>query len=338
MVVSRVIVASMMVALALAGCAGESDEPENTVIGTTEGIVLKEGKGAIAGLLIDDRFRPIHLTDNPENEFQRDGFVLLQETGKQVQTDENGQFGFIDLDPGTYTLRVTADGHEAKPTKVKVTEGIFEEAAITARRIAINEGAILTEHYAAFNPCGIFFVALSMNLGCVPDSSGDTSRSAFSVDYSPYEDATWLVAEALFNNPPKNGEHHEVVIREGFDLDFGSKAINEGNYIKLRLQKGAISPDEPMPGSHNIHWNNTGSMEMVMFGRGAMSEEIRTTYEPVYETMSTLPCSDPIYCASQFPMRRGAGVMLGVKATYLNSLFLGEPEVDPMEYCALCPA
>jgi hypothetical protein len=261
---------------------------------------------------------------------------LLQETGEQVQTDENGEFGFLDLEPGSYTLRAQVDGHEAKPQKVRVSEGVFEEADISARRLIINTGAIITEHYAAFNPCGIFFVALSTNVGCVPDTSGDTSRSAFSVDYSGYSNATWLVAEALFNNPPKNGEHHEVVIREGFDLDFSSKAINDGNYIKLRLQKGEISPDIPMPGSHNIHWNNTGSMEMIMFGRGAMSEEIREAWEPIYEAMSDQPCSDPVYCASQFPMRRGAGVMLGVKATYLNSLFIGAPEVDPLEYCQLC--
>lgn len=338
MVLRAISIVAIFLAVGLAGCASDSGGDETAVIGSTEGLVLAAGKGAISGLLIDDRYRPIELTENPTSEFQREGFVLLQETGEQVRTDENGEFGFIDLDPGTYTLRAQVEGHEAKPQKVKVTEGIFEEADISARRLVINSGAIVTEHYAAFLDCGIFFVALSMNPGCVPDNSGETQRSSLTVDYTGYDNATWLISEALFNNAPKNGEHLELVVRGGFDLDYSSKAIREGKYIKLHMEKGQISPDEPMPGSHNIHWNNTGSMQMVIFGRGAMSEEIREAWEPIYEAMSDQPCSDPIYCASQFPMRRGAGIMLGIKATYLNSLFIGAPEVDPLAYCQLCPA
>ena len=204
----------VMVAVALAGCAGES-EPEPVEVVDTENFVHKEGKGAIAGLLVDDRFRPIQLTSDPETEFQTDGFILLQETGSQVQTTENGEFSFLDLDPGTYTIRVTADGHEAIPAKVTVVEGAFAELSVIARRVSSVGSTIITEEYSAFSPCFINFVAFSYTADCTGDQSGETFRAGITGrNLSAFEDLTWVVAETQFNQVPSGGAAYDVVLRK----------------------------------------------------------------------------------------------------------------------------
>jgi hypothetical protein len=330
MVVRALAIVVIFLAVGLAGCvANETDD--TAIVGSTEGLELAAGKGAISGLLIDDRYRPIELTDTASSEYQREGFILLQETGEQIQTDENGEFGFLDLDPGMYTLRAQIDGHEAKPQKVRVSEGVFEEIDISARRLVINTGAIVTEHYAAFMDCGIFFVAYSANPGCIPDTSGDTDRFDFFVDYSQYSTITWLVAETLFNNAPNNGEQLDVVIRRTLGEDFTSGVIKSGTYIKLHLKINETSPDPDVAGDEWLVWMNEGEMQMAIFGGGSFGEEIGDAYEPVYEA-----AGKDLPSLGSTSMRRGAGFMLGVKANFLNSAFLGEPETDPLQYCQLC--
>jgi hypothetical protein len=174
---ATVVLLTAFASVALAGCAGDSPDTAPVDPSEIDPEQLQAGKGAIAGLLIDDRFRPIQLIDSPTTEFQARGFVLLQETGQESRTTANGEFAFIDLEPGTYTLRVSATGHEAVPSKVVVREGEFAEASIVARRTSSQGSTIVTEEYSAFSPCFINFVALSTTADCTLDQSGETFRA-----------------------------------------------------------------------------------------------------------------------------------------------------------------
>ncbi len=93
---------ALTASVALAGCASSDGGDDQVLDGgvSDDTFTLKAGRGAISGLLVDDRFRPIELTDNPTTEFQRSGFVLLQELGLKARTDSNGEFSFVDLEPG----------------------------------------------------------------------------------------------------------------------------------------------------------------------------------------------------------------------------------------------
>ncbi len=328
----------VVVSVALAGCASESaPEPVENV--DKESFVHKEGKGAIAGLLVDDRFRPIQLTDDPETEFQTTGFILLQETGQQVQTTENGEFSFVDLDPGSYTLRVTAAGHEAVPTKVGVAEGAFSELSVVARRVASEGSTILTEEYSAFSPCFINFVAFSYTADCTGDRSGETFRAGIrGRNLSSFEDLTWVVAETQFNQVPSGGAAYDVVIRRDIDTDYTADVLWDRSYSILHLINGDLTPDPEVPGVPFEVWTKEDTFEMLMFGRGYGAEEVRTTYAPVRGVLQQGPCIPGVIieCVQDIPMRRGAGGTMGNKAQMMLSIFLGEPEVDPMEYCVLC--
>lgn len=337
-----VLVAGLASAVALAGCASDDESPEPVDPGTLNPEELEEGKGAIAGLLIDDRFRPIHLTESPETEFQADGFVLLQETGEQVKTTENGEFVFTDLEPGQYTLRVTASGHEAVPQKVRVEEGVFAEVSVVARRVNSQGSTIITEEYSAFSPCFINFVALSYTADCTADLSGDTARLGIQGrNLSALSDLiTWIVAETQFNQVPSGGAAYDVVIRKDINTDYAADVLWDRSYSKLHLVNGGLTPDPEVPGVGYFPWwahNNT--FDMLMFGRGYGAEEIRTAYAPAREVLQQGPCIPAIVinCYQDIPMRRGAGGTMGNEAQMLLSIFLGEPEVDPLTYCAICP-
>jgi hypothetical protein len=289
---------------------------------------------------VDDRFRPIQLTQDPEGEFAAAGFVLLQETGEQTQTNGDGEFVFSDLEPGQYTLRVQAEGHEATPQKIGVTAGRFSEATLTARRVVSEGSFIITDEYSAFSPCFINFVALSYTADCTADQSGETARlGIMDRNVTNIDNVTWVVTEALFNQEPQGGAAYDVVVRRELDHDYAAAVLFEGRYAKLHMQNGSVSPDEPPAGEDFHPWYvHNGTFDVLMFGRGYGAEEIRTAYEPVYETLQDAPCipTGLGICVNDIPMRRGAGGTLGNEAKFLVSIFVGEPEVDPLVYCALC--
>ncbi|WP_187269398.1 carboxypeptidase-like regulatory domain-containing protein [Algibacter pacificus] len=47
--------------------------------------------------------------------------ISIKETGDKTITDENGNFKFEGLNPGTYTVSVSFSGYETKTIKVSVT-------------------------------------------------------------------------------------------------------------------------------------------------------------------------------------------------------------------------
>jgi hypothetical protein len=131
------------------------------------------------------------------------------------------------------------------------------------------------------------------------------------------------------------------VLRQDINTDYTADVLWDRSYSKLHLVNGARTPDPEVPGVPFHDWNaHNGTFEMLMFGRGYLAEEIRTTYAPVREVLQQGPCIPAIVisCFQDIPMRRGAGGTLGNEATMLLSIFLGEPEVDPIAYCALCPS
>src|SRR5688572_2735915 len=177
--------ASLLTVL-LSGCGDGGDAPPSASTETTG--PLASGKGAISGLLINDVFRPI-----------AGGLVLIQELGLTSTSDASGQFTFVDLEPGTYLLRVQADGHEAAPQPVEVREGEYTEAEVIARRVVSDAGRIVTSEYSVFVACNINAVVIGLPYDCTLDQSGDTDRAAFTSDYTAVANVTYMVTEMKAN-------------------------------------------------------------------------------------------------------------------------------------------
>ena len=319
-----------LVAVGLAGCAEDGTDP--TPVVPTDPSELEEGTGAIAGILVDDRFRPIHLTDDPQTEFAAAGFVLLQETGEQVQTTENGEFFFVDLDPGTYTIRVTADGHEATPQRVSVKEGVFNEASLVARRVASLGGTIITQEYAVFVACPVdaLVVTYANPQGCFADLSGDSGRFDFWTDLTTYGDAfTTMVTEAKFNRPGWN----DVVVREFDSGRCPTSTLGDCIYAEYTTQDEDYVKFVNRPGEVNAEHDAPRNVEFVI------DYEIQTAIFPHPDNYGLLrPVAEIVDppLAETGRSVRGIGPAMGVKAQFLQSIFLGEPEVDIDAYCVLC--
>lgn len=103
----------------LAGCSGGGGGPEGTGPTPEDVDPGSTVRGAISGVVVDDAIRPIG-----------GAVVTLTSTGANATTDEDGQFSFLDLEPGFYAMtaaaplylptQVTADVVAGQATKVKV--------------------------------------------------------------------------------------------------------------------------------------------------------------------------------------------------------------------------
>ncbi|MGB1697199.1 MAG: carboxypeptidase-like regulatory domain-containing protein [Thermoplasmatota archaeon] len=302
----------LFVALAFAGCAGEDSGDQTTLVDKEE-FQLKAGKGAIAGLLIDDRFRPI-----PE------ALILLQPIGLTATTNENGEFNFVDLDPETYTLRTQVDGYEAKPIKVRVTEGIFEDAQIPARRLATEGENIITEHHAAFIACNVSRPDSTLDCGNYfpPDVSGDTNRQHLRLDYQKYgSNITYFFIEMHSSKEASASGPLKMVMRAGANSGnyYINELLTEGQYLKAWAKYNETSPFDLEQRNHP--WLNDVDITVQLWAQGQFKQETQTVFGPLY--------------SSSFDSR-GVGIQYGIKANYLVTLFLGEPDVDIETYCALC--
>lgn len=270
-------------ALLLSGCSGGGGGGTSA---TGDKPPIEEGKGAIAGLLIDDVFRPIP-----------GGLVLLQGTGLTATSDNAGQFTFLNVAPGAYIAIVSAKDHEAAPKNVDVTVGKYAQLEIEARRVVNAGSQILTEEYSVFIPCTFAApVAGWVTFNCVVDLSGDSFRSSTDpLNYTGIPNATHVVVEAKMS---KAGDYKFVLRPPGSDTDpavptWGDTVAKGTDYARLQLDRGQKT-------SGNLVWDNTKEMEAALFVSGQVP--------------------DPTD-----PNGPGLGANLAVKAKIVISVFNGAP-------------
>lgn len=280
------LVAALTASVVLAGCTDDGDAaPVDGEIVDSETYSLGN-KGAINGLVVDDRFRPIV-----------GARVLLQEIGSTIEANENGEFQFIDLEPGTYTVRVNAEGHEATPQKVRVDEGVFSDLSVIARRIINEGGTILTQEFAIFIDCWIPFWT---ELNCFLDMSLDSKRAGFTADYLDVKDISYVNSEFWFDQAGSYSGRVGVCNGESFST-WHSKTIDQYGRLLLTNDAG--------------QWENRTDDSNL---DGHLREQK--------------------FCTVVFPNGQFGPVGFGIstKAQIMQSVFLGEPEVDLDAYCVLC--
>jgi hypothetical protein len=312
-------VLSVLVAVTFAGCSGD-DGPA----GLTQEDALASGLGVIEGLLVDDRFRPVELTEGPgRTESQARGFILVQETGDQLRTTVNGEFRSPPLAPATYTLRVQIEGHETVPMTVTVRAGEVTEATVIARRTVGTADLVLTFDFSMFIPCSVGLVATNYQPPqCMADLSGDTNRYRFVQDLTTYTDARYLVTELLLNHEASSESGtYEIQIAaggsgEGAGVSYATKFITQGTYDKTVIERGA-DPVHTDHGATLTHgpWDNTQPVAWALWNQGRFHEEL---------------------AATGLPAQSGVGPQFGTKASVIASLLWTDDADAAAAYCAVC--
>ena len=262
---------------------------------------LKSGKGAISGLVINDVYRPVP-----------DALVLLS-NGMTATSDASGQFQILDLDPGAYIARIQADGHEAAPQAIDVVEGQYAEAELIARRIFNEGGRIITTEYSIFMTCTAEAVIVAGNgLNCFFDLSGESERTAFDTDLRGAQGVTAMVTEIKFNQV---GSYDFVIAIDDdgdsiLDRYWAEATIIDGDYARVVNLNGTAN--EEHDGGRNEVWQpDVDPFTTTVFPHGEFYNEL-----------------------SSFGLF-GAGVDVGVRGKVIQSVFIGEPEVDLATYNVL---
>jgi hypothetical protein len=160
--VNHVLVAALMVALGLAGCAGEASGPEDEdaeeEVFDDLGLEATETTGVIRGVVVDQAIRPLAGANVT---------LTIPGGGKEsVRTGEAGTFGFSDLDPGTYFVAARKLGYNSTQTAVEVVAGL-DDPPVTS--IMLEENPAETPYvqvysYEGFITCGVAIVVTSV--GC----------------------------------------------------------------------------------------------------------------------------------------------------------------------------
>lgn len=317
----RFLLAAMLfVGATLAGCAGDGEADPGT------GPIQGTAKGVVQGLLVDDRFRPIELTETrATTDFQAQGFILVQETGDQVRTTSNGEFSTPPLDPGTYTLRFTIAGHEATPQTATVRAGEVTEATVVARRVVSTTDVIIQQEFAVFIPCMVGAVVTPIGACALMDLSGDTARYVFRMNISGLQDLTFLVNELLLNKDAGSLMDGTYMMQiEGpnpedgaTSYNFVAKFIEDGRYDKTIVEKGVADPElQQDPILMYGTWED--EMEWIgwrFWGQGLLRKDLNDAGVPV---------------------PYGVGLQLGMKAKVLTSLFFTDDRATVEAYCVLC--
>lgn len=286
----------VVLALVFAGCAGSSEETR-----TDTKPALGANRGGIQGFVIDDIYRPIPAAK-----------IVVSPAAITVTADNDGVFQVTDLVPGTYTLIMEATGFEAAPHTVDVEAGVYVDKEINARRISSDGSRIVTTQYSVFIPCSIDFVVNGIVEDCTGDASGDSFRATFRSNYKPYgANVTYLLTEMKANK--ENRYEVQVRYNNGGDYQYFSVSQFEGRYTRLVMPyNGTSQQSAPASYGDNLVWtNNRDDLDTILFTDSVGREELQGAGVDV--------------CC-------GAGVHLAIKANFIQSLFLGEPETPIDSY------
>lgn len=316
------LVSSLLLAVALAGCGSKAT---TTGGGTTSQPPLEAGKGAIAGLVIDDVYRPVP-----------NALVLAEKAGMTATSDGKGQFTLTGLDPGAYVLKVQAEGHAAAPKNVDVVAGQYAEAEIQADRLLNAGSRIVTTQYSAFISCAADFAANGVVGDCLNDQSGDSFRPGFDSNVTALglSNITYMVNEVLLN---QDGNWNLQVREQDGSIAGGERyavqSVEGGRYIRVVNQFGVknTASDEQR---NNVPWNGSKTFQTIVFYQGQFKDELTGLGKPVEDANQTNPATgNPV----RNPLCCGVGAALGIQAKFVQSIFIGAPPVDINTYSTLKP-
>ncbi len=247
----RVWVTVLLSLTALAGCAEDAAEPE----ATDDGFVYEEelqataDTGIIRGVVVDSSITPIAGVT-----------VTIISSEAQAFSNENGAFGFDDLDPGTYFLTAEKAGFDPVQMAAEVVAGVDDPPVLKIlleRDLDYNPFAS-TQLYAGFYQCGTSIVVVCAAPGIllgffgVDDPIGiDTSTPTIPVGLDPtyvQAEMVWETTQTLSPELAFQMEALDLECPESADITLLNETTGpsptKAGVNQDRLERGAIGgPD-----------------------------------------------------------------------------------------------
>ena len=190
--------AVVLVVSLLAGCSGAPDAGPAEPAVDFEGLELEATAttGVIRGIVVDEAIRPLG-----------NATVTLSPGDETTVSTKAGTFGFDDLEPGTYFLRVEKLGYNATQTSTDVVAGV-EEPPIVKVLLTANPGTVPYVEALQFNGflsfgAAVFATSIGTTIyGPVSEALSDTSIWTITFTELPM----WAQGELLFEaNQPAGG-------------------------------------------------------------------------------------------------------------------------------------
>lgn len=159
---ARVLVAILLAVVPLAGCAGGgSDDPVDDDPTTGLDLEATETTGIIRGVVVDVTVTPLAGVN-----------VSIPAKGMATQTNDNGAFGFADLEPGTYFLTISKAGYTTQQKDVEVVAGVDDPPL--ARVQLAPDTSFLAPYFETFVlegyiQCGLTTSAVAIAVCSVPN-------------------------------------------------------------------------------------------------------------------------------------------------------------------------
>lgn len=181
----------------LAGCSEPAPPAEQDEdLGLDESLEATEDTGIIRGVVVDPSVTPI-----------ADVTVALTGSGREATTNDNGAFGFGDLEPGTYFLRAEKVGFNATQTSVEVVAGDDTPPVV---RIQMAPDAATTPYVQSFQfngymACSLSYIALC-GLPVVDETTQDNFLATFELDGPP----AWINMEAVWEGTQPTGDQFNM--------------------------------------------------------------------------------------------------------------------------------
>lgn len=153
-----------LVAVALAGCAGDAPAPVDEDEQKFDDIDVGDDEGAIRGIILDPSITPIE-----------GATVTVKDQDLETRSNADGAFLFAGLAPGTYFLEVAKVGYTATQTSVSVEAGVDTPPIVKVQLTPDPSSVPFTQtfQYEGFMQCSFALVAVGFNAcGFASDVTG----------------------------------------------------------------------------------------------------------------------------------------------------------------------
>ncbi len=186
------LIALLIAATLLAGCATETAPVEEEDFGLDSDLEATEDTGVVRGVVVDNTISPI-----------AGATITLKGPGLETMSNEVGAFGFAGVDPGQYFLEATKVGFQTVQANVLVEAGV-DQPPVVRMVLEADPSSIpfvLPMHFSGHMGCSLSYIALC-GLPVISDASEDSFLATFPFDSTPQ----WINLESVWEGTQPTGD------------------------------------------------------------------------------------------------------------------------------------